>query len=140
MAQAGYSGKPLSKKLGFKAGFKIRLINAPENYFTLIADMPENVMILNDKKPGKDLVHYFTNKSTDLHRDIPTLRNEIFPNGMIWVSWPKKASKIKSDITEDNIRNIALMNGLVDVKICAVDETWSGLKLVVPLKERNNNH
>lgn len=140
MAQSGYSGTPLAKKLGIKEGFKIRLVNEPANYFDLVTDMPANVIMLKNKKATKDLVHYFTKRSADLKRDIISLRNEIFPGGMIWISWPKKAAKIETDITEDIIRNIALANGLVDVKVCAVDEVWSGLKLVVPLKDRNPGH
>jgi hypothetical protein len=139
MAQYGYAGTPLGKKLGIKEGFKIRLVNEPANYFDLVADMPENVTRVNDKKTRKDLVHYFTKKTADLQRDITSLRNEIFPNGTIWISWPKKTANLETDVTEDVIRNIALANGLVDVKVCAVDEIWSGLKLVVPVKDRNPN-
>lgn len=134
---AGYSGTPLAKKLGIKEGIRVRLINQPDNYFNLFTDMPENVKVLNDKKSCKDLVHYFTKKASDLRKDIVHLRNEVFPDGAIWISWPKKAAKIETDVTEDVIRNIALANGLVDVKVCAVDEVWSGLKLVVPVKDRN---
>jgi len=136
MAQVGYSGTPLAKKLGIKAGHTIRLVNEPHYYFELFTDMPENVQFLKDKKLNKDLVHYFTKEITDLQKDIAFLRNEIFPNGALWISWPKKAAKIATTVTEDAIRSIALSNGLVDIKVCAVDEIWSGLKLVVPVKER----
>jgi len=138
MAQAGYSGTPLAKKLGIKEGSKLRLVNQPDYYFSLFTDMPEQIQFLTDKKSSKDLVHYFTKEKKALLKDITALRNEIFPDGMIWISWPKKASKITTDITEDVIREIALSNGLVDVKVCAVDETWSGLKLVVPVKDRKS--
>lgn len=136
MATTGYSGTPLVKKLGIKEGFVIRLVNAPADYFDLLGGMPGNVTLTSDKKKAKAMVHYFTKKLTELKRDIVSLRNEIFPDGAIWVSWPKKASKVETDITEDLIREIALSNGLVDIKVCAVDDTWSGLKLVVPVKER----
>jgi len=136
MATSGYSGTPLVKKLGIKEGFKIRLVNVPANYFDLLENIPENVTLLKDKKSSKDFVHYFTKQSADLQRDIVSLRQEVFPNGIIWISWPKKAAKIETDVTEDIIRHIALANGLVDVKVCAVDATWSGLKLVIPVKER----
>jgi Protein of unknown function (DUF3052) len=136
MAQAGYSGTPLAKKLGIKEGSKVRLVKQPDYYFKLFTDLPEQVQFLTDKKSSKDIVHYFTKEKKDLVKDITALRNEIFPDGMIWISWPKKASKIATDITEDTIREIALSNGLVDVKVCAVDEIWSGLKLVVPVKDR----
>ncbi len=138
MAQAGYSGTPLAKKLGIKEGSKVRLVNQPAYYLKLFTDLPEQVQFLTDKKSSKDLVHYFTKEKKNLLKDITALRNEIFPDGMIWISWPKKASKIATDITEDVIREIALSNGLVDVKVCAVDEIWSGLKLVVPVKDRKN--
>jgi hypothetical protein len=137
MVQQGYSGTPLAKKLGIKEGFTIRLVNQPRNYFDLFTDLPGNVKLLKETNSNKDLIHYFTKRAADLHKDIVDLKNEIFPNGTIWISWPKKAAKIETDITEDVIRNIALANGLVDVKVCAVDEVWSGLKLVVPVKDRN---
>ena len=136
MLSSGYSGTPLAKKLGIKGGFKIRLVNQPDYYFTLFTDMPENVIVLTDKKSNKNLIHYFTKEASALYKDIVSLRNEIYPNGMIWISWPKKASKIKTGITEDLIRSIALANGLVDIKVCAIDEIWSALKLVIPLKDR----
>ncbi len=136
MKNAGYSGTPLSKKLGYKEGFKIRLVHPPEYYFDLFVDFPENISILKDKKTKKNLIHYFTKEVKDLYADILNLRNELEQTGMLWISWPKKASKIPTDITEDLIRELALKNGLVDVKVCAVDEIWSGLKLVIPVKDR----
>lgn len=137
MTKAGYSGTTLTKKLGIKEGFKIRLVNQPTYYFDLFTDLPKNINILSEKKTKKDLIHYFTKEIAQLHKEIGSLRNEIFPNGTIWISWPKKTAKIKTNATEDLIRDLALSNGLVDVKVCAVDETWSGLKLVIPLKERS---
>ena len=136
MQTVGYSGTPLAKKLGIKEGFKIRLINPPGYYFGLFTDMPENVSILKDIKTKKDFIHCFVKQAKELHTNIASLKNEIESNGFIWISWPKKASKVATDITEDVIRNIALNNGLVDIKVCAVDETWSGLKLVIPVKDR----
>ena len=136
MQTAGYSGTPLAKKLGVKEGFKIRLINPPEYYFGLFTDMPENVSIVKYIKTKKNFIHCFVKQAKELHTNIASLKNEIESNGIIWISWPKKASKVATDITEDVIRNIALNNGLVDIKVCAVDETWSGLKLVIPVKDR----
>ena len=136
MALSGYSGTPLAKKLGIKDRFKIRLVNEPAYYFDLFTDFTEHVQILTNKKNTKNLVHYFTKKATELHRDIQSLRQEIYPSGLLWISWPKKASKIATDITEDLIRHIALSNGLVDIKVCAVNGIWSGLKLVIPVKDR----
>jgi hypothetical protein len=111
-------------------------VNQPDNYFDLFTDLPENIIIQKDATNSKHLVHYFTKDITELERDITALRQEILPNGMVWISWPKKASKIPTNITEDLIRQLALSNGLVDVKVCAVDEVWSGLKLVVRVKDR----
>lgn len=136
MKIAGYSGTPLAKKLGIKEGSKIRLVNQPQDYFELFENMPPNVQVLTDKKLKKDLVHYFTKKAIELQKDIASLKNEIQENGMIWISWPKKSSKVETDITEDIVRGIALANGLVDIKVCAIDDTWSALKLVIPVKDR----
>jgi hypothetical protein len=135
MATAGYSGTPLAKKLGIKEGSTISLFHQPGYYFGLFTDFPENVEVVNNLL-NVDLVHYFTKDKEQLETDISTLKNQIKSNGIIWISWPKKSSKVKTDITEDLVRSIALKNGLVDVKVCAVDETWSGLKLVIPVKDR----
>jgi len=139
MQTEGYSGTPLAKKLGIKDGFRIRIVNQPAGYFDLFTDLPLDIEILEEKKTRKNLVHYFTKQFRELQRDIIALRNEIETDGMIWISWPKKASKVSTDITEDLIRNLALSNGLVDIKVCAVDEIWSGLKLVIPVKDRKVN-
>lgn len=136
MPTAGYSGTPLAKKLGIKEGFKMRLINPPEYYFELFTDMPGNISIVKDTKIKKNFIHFFVKQLKNLHKNIASLKNEIKPNGIIWISWPKKASKVATDVTEDVVRNIALANGLVDIKVCAVDEIWSGLKLVIPVKDR----
>ena len=135
MTASGYSGTPLAKKLGIKEGFKISIINQPENYFQLFKDLPP-IKIVRDPKQKKNFIHYFVKEELQLVKDIYHLRNQIEQNGMIWISWPKKASKVTTDITEDVVRDIALKNGLVDIKVCAVDEIWSGLKLVIPVKQR----
>jgi recombinational DNA repair protein RecT len=136
MKTAGYSGTPLAKKLGFKENFNVRIVNQPDYYFDLFDALSEMVNIRTEKKTKKDLIHYFATRAKKLEQDIGSLKNEIVPNGMIWISWPKKTSKMITDITEDVIRNVALSNGLVDVKVCAVDDVWSGLKLVIPVKDR----
>jgi hypothetical protein len=134
---AGYSGTPLAKKLGIKPGFNIALINdVPENYFDLFTDLPGDLTINNEITSDHDLIHLFVKDRQTYLDYLPSLKDQIKQNGMVWVSWPKKASKILTDITEDTIRNEALKNGLVDVKVCAVDEIWSGLKLVIRLKDR----
>jgi Protein of unknown function (DUF3052) len=139
MAVAGYSGTPLAKKLGIKESTVIRLVNPPDDYVTFFNDIPTDVTFTEDATITKQMVHYFTEDIAALESDIVALRQEIFPSGSIWVSWPKKASKIPCNITEDDIRQIALANGLVDVKVCAVSDIWSGLKLVVPVKDRAIN-
>lgn len=131
---AGYSGTSLAKKLGIKEGFRIALFNEPEYYFKLFTDFPTDVKFINKSK--LDFIHYFVKEEKQLAKDINKLKNQIEQNGMIWISWPKKSSKVETDITEDIIRKLALKNGLVDIKVCAVDETWSGLKLVIPVKDR----
>lgn len=136
MQTQGYSGTPLAKKLGIKAGFKIAVINTPDHYFDLMPGLPLNVFVVNDKKVKKNFIHYFTKEAAELASDIKNLKDQVEPTGMIWISWPKKTSKVPTDITEDVVRNLALANGLVDIKVCAVDEVWSALKLVIPVKDR----
>ena len=128
---AGYSGTPLADKLGIKEGAQLCPLNAPSNYLTLIAPLPPRTTITTRPSASTDVIHVFTVKRADLARRLGTLRTRIKPEAAIWVSWPKKASKVATDITEDTIRAVALPIGLVDVKVCAVDETWSGLKLVI---------
>jgi len=135
---AGYSGTPLAKKLGIKTSANVMLINAPDYYMQLFTDMPVGVYFVDDAGIKKDLVHFFTKSKDELLASLPLLMKQIKPDGIIWVSWPKKASKVVTDITEDVIRNFALKIGLVDVKVCAVDEIWSGLKLVIPVKDRKS--
>jgi hypothetical protein len=136
MNPTGYSGTPLAKKLGIKEGFVIRLVNQPSYYRDLFADFPSRVEIRKDRRSAKNLIHYFALNSASLLMDLTGMRDEIFPDGILWVSWPKKSSKMATDLTEDMIRKFALSKGLVDIKVCAVDEVWSGLKLVVPVKQR----
>lgn len=132
----GYSGTPLAKKLGIKEGFHISLVNSPTHYFELFTDLPAHLFFEDSNDVKVDLIHFFTKSREEFTATLPGLKQRIKPNGMIWVSWPKKASKIVTDITEDIIRNFALQTGLVDIKVCAVDDTWSGLKLVIRVKDR----
>lgn len=127
---------PLGKKLGLKEGMKIRLAHAPGHYFDLFTDMPQRLEWIKDKKTKKNLIHYFTTEVSDLLKNMSTLKEEIETDGIIWISWPKKSAKIQTNITENDIRDIALKNGLVDIKVCAVDDVWSALKLVIRVKER----
>jgi ribosomal protein L22 len=133
---AGYSKTKLAKKLGIKEGFTIRLVNEPSYYWQLFEDIPKEIEIVADQKSKKDFIHYFAKNKKGLQKDIFTLRNEIKPNGMVWISWPKKSSKIVTDIMENDVRNTALASGLVDIKVCAVDDVWSGLKFVIRVKDR----
>jgi hypothetical protein len=136
MKTAGYSGTPLAKKLGIKENFSIKLINTPEYYFDLFTDFPKGINVATTKKSNIDFIHYFSENQAKLSQELPRLKKQLVPNGMIWVSWYKKSAKIQTDITEDTVRHLALRNGLVDVKVCAIDEVWSGLKLVIPVKDR----
>jgi len=136
MKTAGYSGTPLAKKLGIKSNFKIRLVNQPDYYFKLFSDIPPNVKVIKDQKTRKNLIHYFTTSASGLQADISGLREEIEDDGAIWISWPKKTANVKTDLNENVIRNIVLKNRLVDVKVCAINEVWSGLKVVIRLKDR----
>jgi hypothetical protein len=134
MKTAGYSGTPLAKKLGIKENFSIKLINAPDYYFDLFADLPKN--LITTAKSNIDFIHYFATKEVALAKDILSLKKQLAQDGMIWISWYKKSAKIPTDVTENIVRNLALKNGLVDIKVCAVDDVWSGLKLVIPVKDR----
>ncbi len=133
---AGYSGTPLIRKLGIKAGFKMCVIDPPEDYWDLLGDLPANVSVRELKEGAFDFVHVFARDKAGFEGRLKTFRERIVPSGMIWVSWPKKSSKVATDLSENVVRDLALANGLVDIKVCAVDETWSGLKLVIRLKDR----
>jgi hypothetical protein len=133
---AGYSGTPLAKKLGIKPGTVFRAVNAPADYTALLAPLPENAILAPKDVKDLDVVHLFTSTRSELIKLIDRYKTRIKQNGAIWVSWPKKASGIPSQITEDTVREIALPQGLVDIKVCAVDEIWSGLKLVIRKENR----
>lgn len=135
---AGYSGTPLARKLGIKPGYRVRTGNAPDNYKKLLDPIPEDVVLSGRITSDIDIWHFFTTSATELDAALPEMMRKIRQAGMIWVSWPKKASGVPSSVTEDTIRELALPLGLVDVKVCAVDETWSGLKLVIRKELRSN--
>jgi len=129
---AGYSGTPLWKKLGYKAGGSAYVAGEPSKYISLLT-LPADVVVtwLPRAKSDMEFVHLFATSASQLKSKLESYRKKIVPGGVIWVSWPKKSSGVTSDITEDTIRDLALPMGLVDVKVCAVDEVWSGLKLVI---------
>jgi hypothetical protein len=128
---AGYSGTPLAKKLGIGTGHRVWLVQAPAHYRQLVAPLPDGVSFATRPSNTTDVAHVFTSKRRELEKTLQTARRTLKPDAAIWVSWPKKTSKVPTDITEDVIREVALPMGLVDIKVCAVDDTWSGLKLVV---------
>lgn len=132
----GYSGTPLAKKLGIKEGFAVRTINAPADYLALVEPLPADVTIADESRSSLNLVHLFTNSRDELFRQLAECSRAIKQDGMIWVSWYKKAAKLPTEITEDTVREAAFPLGLVDVKVCAVDEKWSGLKLVIRKENR----
>ena len=136
MAIAGYSGTPLLKKLGITPSMKILLCNEPDNYSELL-EININDQLCN-KNETPDLVHLFVKSNKEFESEMRNLQPAYKKNTMIiiWISWYKKSAGIPTDITEDTIRNYALRNGLVDIKVCAVSDSWSGLKLVVPLAKR----
>jgi len=128
---AGYSGTPLAKKLGYKPGQRAYLDSPPADYRDLLGPGPDAVTFLAKPAAPLDLVHLFTASAAELAKSLARYRALIAPDGTVWVSWPKKAAKVPTDVTEDVIRDVALPLGFVDVKVCAVDATWSGLKLVI---------
>ena len=128
---AGYSGTPLSKKLGIKPGTVVHPIAAPHGYRALLAPLPDGVAFSSRLSDAVDIVHLFATAETTLRTTLPRIRKQMRADAAVWVSWPKKAARVSTDVTEDVIRAVALPTGLVDVKVCAVDDVWSGLKLVV---------
>jgi hypothetical protein len=130
MSAAGYSGTPLAKKIGFKPGDSAALLDAPEQLDGLLGDL-DGVTVKRSLRGHADVVLCFVTARTQLARRAARLRQAIAPDGMVWVCWPKRASKVPTDMTEDIVREVLLPTGLVDVKVAAIDETWSGLKLVV---------
>ena len=135
---AGYSGTPLPQKLGTKPGLMVVTINPPANYRRLLGQIPDSVTFSERLKSGSSFVHLFTSRRSEMQKKMSILRDKISDNGAIWVSWPKKSSGISTDVTEDVIREIALPLGFVDIKVCAVDETWSGLKLMIRRENRKS--
>lgn len=133
---AGYSGTPLAKKLGIKTGSRVWAPRAPKGYKKLLSPLPAEVSFLIRAGHELDVIHFFTQSRRELAATLPGLIPRIRRDGAIWVSWPKKTSKVETDVTEDMIRTLALPLRLVDVKVCAVDETWSGLKLVIRKQHR----
>jgi hypothetical protein len=131
ITMAGYSGTPLPQKLGIKPGLSVVTINAPTNYRRLLCTIPEGVTFSDRLKPESSFVHVFIKTRSELEKKLSILREKLADTGTVWVSWPKRSSGVSTDVTEDVVRAVALPLGFVDVKVCAIDETWSGLKLMV---------
>lgn len=128
---AGYSGTPLPKKLGLQPGMRAAFLDAPDDFGTTLGELPADVAVARRLGGHKDLVVVFVTSRAELARRIDALKRAIAPDGMAWVAWPKRASGVATDMTEHVVRDVALPTGLVDVKVCAIDATWSGLKLVI---------
>lgn len=133
---AGYSGKPLVQKLGIKPGMRLIILNAPEDYNATLGTLPDVVEVVDTFAGSFDFIQFFTTESARLEAEFPRLKAGLTSNGMLWISWAKKAAKIPTDLNDNIIREMGLANGLVDVKVCAVDERWSGMKFVYRLKDR----
>jgi hypothetical protein len=134
MSTAGYSGTPLPKKLGIKPGHRVGLISAPAEFD--LESLPDEVQIVRRAQGRFDVVVFFTRRAGDLARRLPKLKQLLVPNGGLWIGWPKKSSGVATDLDFNLVQHIGLDLGLVDNKICAIDETWSGLRFVYRLKDR----
>ncbi len=134
---AGYSKRPLVAKLGIKTGSRVYWRNPPADFRAAIGTLPEGIVLLPelDGEPC-DFIHFFTKEKAELEADFPPCREALKKDGMLWISWPKKASKVETDLDENIVRAIGLKNGMVDIKVCAVDDIWSGLKFVYRLQDR----
>jgi hypothetical protein len=133
---AGYSGTPLVKKLGIKEGFRIAFVGAPPNFDQELDVLPEDVKKIANPKNNIDFVLLFTKSAGELRKNFSRYARTLAPNGMLWICWPKKSSGVATDLNENVVREIGLAAGMVDVKVCAVTEIWSGLKFVYRLEDR----
>jgi hypothetical protein len=128
---AGYSDTPLARKLSLRDGQRVWFDGMPKHVHDEIDEYALELIFVADPAEGIDAAHVFATERAELERQLAALRHQIAPDGQVWVSWPKKAAKVPTDVTEDTIREVALPLGFVDTKVCAIDETWSGLKLVI---------
>jgi hypothetical protein len=131
------SAKPLVKRLGIRENLTILVVDSPRNYFRILGQLPKGVVVVTDNSNGSyDFVHFFTKVRSELERSFPLLKSGLSPNGVLWISWPKASSGVHTDLNENRVREIGLANGMVDVKVVAVDVIWSGLKFVRRLREK----
>ena len=133
---AGYSGTPLARKLGLRPGREAVVLHPPRPYEVIVAPLPEGVKLRHRLHPGAEFIHFFARSRADLARRFPAMAAALADPGALWISWPKKTSSLAADLDENIVREIGLATGLVDVKVCAVDEDWSGLKFVRRLVNR----
>jgi hypothetical protein len=133
---AGYSGTPLVKKLGIKEGHRVAFPSTPDGFAALLGDLPAGVTVKGRASGPLDVIVFFTKSRAELERRLPALRRALVPAAGLWIAWPKRSSGVETDMTEDVARELGLANRLVDNKVCAIDETWSGLRLVIRLKDR----
>ena len=133
---AGYSGTPLSKKLGIKEGFRVALVGAPTGFRRELVDLPKQVSFVTSLEDDLDLILFFTKSRAELSANFSRLSSKLAPAGMLWIAWPKKASGVETDLSDYVVRDTGLEAGLVDVKVCAVNDVWSGLKFVIRVKDR----
>jgi hypothetical protein len=133
---AGYSGTPLARKLGIKARQRLGLIGAPDGFDEILGQLPEDVAQRRFLRGPLDVVLAFFTRQRELERRFPALRNSLEPTGGLWIAWPKRSSGVETDLTENVVRGVGLSAGLVDNKVCAIDETWSGLRFVYRLRDR----
>jgi hypothetical protein len=133
---AGYSGTPLVKKLGIKEDHRVAFPQAPGGFTDLLGEMPDGVTIRSRARGPLDVIVFFTESRSELERRLPALRRAMDPAAGLWIAWPKRSSGVETDMTEDVARELGLANRLVDNKVCAIDETWSGLRLVIRLADR----
>jgi hypothetical protein len=136
---AGYSGKTLAQKLGIRKGYTLAFLNAPSNYDRLLGDLPDKVIVARVAKGQLDFIQLFATERESLERELPRSSARLKHDGMIWVSWPKSASGLRTDLSDSVVREVGLKNDLVDVKVCSVDDSWSALKFVRRLKDRDGN-
>ena len=136
---AGYSGKPLAQKLGIREGYSLALLNAPAGYSRLLGELPDGVTVIRGSRGELDFIQLFATDKRSLEEKLPGLLERLKQGGMLWVSWPKASSKSQTDLTDVVVREVGLNNGLVDVKVCAVDEKWSALKFVRRPEDKDGN-
>ncbi len=136
---AGYSGTPLIKKLGFKAGYRVALVNAPAGFIEELGPLPEGAVVVarrSQQPPSLNLILFFAANMKELAEEFAPLKARLVPDGMLWVAWPKKSSGVATDLSFEGVQRFGLASGMVDTKVCAIDEVWSGLRFVIRLKDR----